>query len=155
MKFNKFPKDYGIEAARKKRLQQVHQKAKMLREYAKICKREGINSSRVNINPKLSLELSSEAVNPVLSEKKRTFKKQSAQTTSNSKTDLNKLYESATKEKSSTDNKITNQSDKRRSIEVAQKRRKREGKLRSMKNKHGQPLLGLQMKSILSKLESK
>ena len=43
---------YGREAAAKKRLTQIHEKAKMLRDYAKICKREKVESNRVRLEPK-------------------------------------------------------------------------------------------------------
>ena len=43
---------YGREAAAKKRLTQIHEKAKMLRDYAKVCKRENIESNRVRLEPK-------------------------------------------------------------------------------------------------------
>ena len=43
---------YGREAAAKKRLTQIHEKAKMLRDYAKVCKRESIQSNRVRLEPK-------------------------------------------------------------------------------------------------------
>ena len=137
-------------AAFKKKLQQkrdakVHEKAKMLREYAKLCQREGIVSERVHIGPR---EVDQEAEVAKSKERISKHKKGPAPVSS-----LIKTYEQVTKKRSeeklesaaSTSAKETERLDHIRKRELDNKKR------RQMTSK-GQPILGNQIKSILDKL---
>ena len=143
--------EVGIEAARKKRLAQVHEKAKMLREYAKLAKREGIQSERVNLNqqPKSDDRMDNK------NKSNHSFKKKKIVDSTNSKTDLIKLYNDKQKEIKS-DNEVKNneQTTKLDAIKAAKATREKERKDRFKRTKKGQPILGNQMVSLLSKIKS-
>lgn len=138
--FKKRRDDYGIEAMRKKRLTQVHQKAKMLREYAKTCKREGVDSERVNLGPKQNTDSKPKKTNHVASESKASLIKlykevsetklqQSQQRDDSAKTDLSMR---------------TNKDDKAGTKDRKDRFRRH--------TKTGQPMLALQSKSLLDKI---
>ena len=146
--FKKGRDDYGIDAMRKKRLTFVHTKAKMLRDYAKTCKREGVESSRVNLGSKENNSNND-------SKKQHLHQKKKAQGVE-SKASLIKLYNTVTASKQQnqqpSQGKLTNNntgeaSNKPRENKDRKDRFRRHGKT-------GQPMLGLQSKSLLEKIKA-
>jgi len=116
----------------------VH-KASALRKYAKLCKREGVQSSRVRIDG----ELEPLKVSKISSYKTSAEKNALASTTAT--LDVTK------DEKTQKENDIARK--QREIAQAAEKRRKRKREINSRTRK-GQPILGNQMKHILEKLQS-
>lgn len=121
------------EVLQKKREVAVNQKSKMLREYAKLCKREGIQSDRVNLGESREPHDTAKATSSRISKtKSRTpFDKvlsSHSDTTSHAQIDTNH------EQKKSENPKSKKHSD------------------RNYKTKKGQPILNNHIKSILSKL---
>jgi flagellar biosynthesis GTPase FlhF len=143
---------YGKALFKKKQQQkrdaQIHEKASMLRNYAKLCKREGIQSERVHIGPK---DDDADGPRNRGSGNKRKQRNKDDQ----HKSSLQREYDVATdrknKEAESAQQEFV---DKELLKAQNEKKRKEANKLRMQKTKKGQPILGNQIKSILSKLQS-
>lgn len=120
-----------------KRQKQRNEKAKMLREYAKICKRESIQSDRVNLGPKRSTG-AAEKHNMIESVESPTFfvpqtKRARVEASNDDKDGKEELQPSMAAN-------IVKRTDKRR-------------KQMQRTNKKGQPVIKNQILQILSKLK--
>lgn len=136
--------DYGIDAMRKKRLTFVHKKAKMLRDYAKVCIKEGVNSERVNLGPKQ---------NSNIKEKSHIIQKRKVDG-KESKASLIKLYKEVSVSKQQQDNKRIDE-DQNKPILTNKPLGGKNRKERFRRHKKtGQPMLGLQSKSLLDKIKA-
>ena len=122
-----------LEVLKKKREIAAHQKSKMLRDFAKLCKKEGIESDRVNLDgvPKTKNPKEKGSV-PVQQRKLQ-----------NSKDQQNGLK--------SIDEINVGGSSKRDAVESS-KSTNRKNTMNRQRTKKGQPVLNNQIKSILTKL---
>jgi hypothetical protein len=144
---------YGKALFKKKQQQkrdaQIHEKASMLRNYAKLCKREGIISDRVHIGPKEERDDNSNKASPARKPKKPSNDE------NDRKISLQQEYAMAL-EKKNQDSQVaqTEVRDNEEMKALREKKRREESKKRMQKTKKGQPILGNQVKSLLSKLQA-
>lgn len=117
-------------------------KAKMLRNYSRLCAKEGIISDRVNMGPKKS--------NDGNFENKKKFQEKTARPSPFAKAEL---QASAAKEaRLATKNlKVTRE----QAIKDAEHRRKETTKVYSARTKKGQPMLSKMSSLLLSKITSR
>jgi rRNA processing len=123
--------------------QKRNQKAKALREYAKLCQREGIESDRVHLGPRDSTKSAHSDANKGSKEKK------------NSKVSpFLEAEKEARSNKQQREEAIRMAEEKR--LQIKEKERLREVKKRERmkRTKKGQPILANTIKSILGKLTS-
>jgi hypothetical protein len=134
-----------LASEKRKKEQEVkrHKKSAMLRKYAKLCIKEGIQSDRVNTGPRKEVEDSGG---------KKTMKSKEKENTGNYKP-FKKAEEYAAKVEQAHKEKEELRKLSMQEKENALKRREEKRKLLSKKTKKGQPLLGNHMKSILEKLQ--
>lgn len=131
-------KSFSLAVRRKDAQVKSHTKAKMLREYSKLCAREGVVSDRVRSGPKLTEEASSERVIPAKTSKSNPFEKQIliAQARVNSKQQSTAAHSKLPDASASKDRRAA----KRQSSAV---------------NSKGQPVLKHKIMNMLSKLQPK
>jgi hypothetical protein len=116
-------------------------KAKMLRNYAKLCAKEGIQSDRVNMGPKADS-----------GEPKGRFQPKEKVT---KPSPFAKAEEQA---KAAKQNKVEDQSarqSREQAVKAAEKRRKETTKLYKARTKKGQPLLSKMSSLLLNKISAK
>lgn len=123
---------------------EAHKKAARLRKYAKLCKAEGIQSDRVNMNSAAKVQSSSSQ--PTNPNGKRKVSKNSLQV---------RAISVAAKAEAERAEKQQQQEERQHEKEEALKRRAEQRKLLSKTNKKGQPALGNRMKAMLTKIQQK
>lgn len=119
----------------------VNQKSKMLREYSKLCKREGIQSERVNMNEEIS----------EIAEKIRKPKPKKE-----NKYDPYEAYRLGKERKSIDATKLQSEQQKTKEIIKDIELKKKEQKKKILKRtKRGQPILNDQIQNMLEKIKQK
>jgi len=116
-------------------------KAKMLRNYAKLCAKEGIQSDRVNMGPKEESKEQKGRFQP----KEKTVKP----------SPFAKAEEQAKAAKQNKVEEKSSRQSKEEAVKTAEKRRKETTKLYKARTKKGQPLLSKMSSLLLNKISAK
>ena len=140
----KIPKDVAkklyrgkskLEVLKKKRETAAHQKSKMLRDFAKLCKREGIDSDRVNLDGVPKAKPQNDEFTENQKGKHRNINRKNGIVAHNEVSDTHQVTMAA-----------STTSEKNRGNSSQKNARGRQ------RTKKGQPVLNNQIKSILTKL---
>lgn len=119
-----------------------HEKSSMLRKYAKLCKKEGIQSDRVNLNSS-SGQTNSEEKEP-----------KKAKTKAKTKSPFKKELQQAEERKQELSTKATAQKDNETKKKLSLKTREERRRNMTRRTSSGQPILGNQISSMLQKLQA-
>ena len=132
------------------------EKAKMLREYSKLCAKEGVVSDRVNMKNIITQDTSANVEASVAintdENKERAKKKKNKKVKPNP---FEKALEIANENKLKQEEKKQFFKNKDDEISQAQQNRKRKTKLLMLKTKSGQPIMKNRINMILEKLQVK
>ncbi len=151
---------HGHKLAAQKRKQEIDtkrfEKAKMLREYSKLCEKEGIESERVHIGPRSTSNIEKEHDRGMADAQKSSLNFNADKVRKKHKHRPNPFEKSlliAEKNKLQTLDKENIKKQQKNDILKAEQARNTKKKLLSVKTKKGQPIIRNQMSIILQKLQ--
>jgi hypothetical protein len=144
-----------MEELKKEKERGMHQKAKMLRDYAKLCKREGVSSDRVNLDPNWKKSADGAEDNVVASSSSSQRSKKNKDSFNPIQAKKMKQMESKRKEEEDARRDAAKaREEKDKMIQEKTAKREADRKARMKRTRKGQPVMAAHISGLLEKIKN-